>query len=516
MQVVYVGLLLLSVTWAAPTLQPQTVKTSQGYVEEQKQEEKSKDNIALHHFDKGRNQEQTPQENIIQEREDDLFLFEVNDNNRRSEFSNLSSTRPTPNDDYGIRYEGNAYDDLMMSMYSHSTGKTGTEDGDDTVSKLRDQEEYGAALRRNNRQQVMRPVTVAELWREEHKKKPKNVLGKMPAGVHYAKTHSKDKKNDQGAPPAQNSPVKSKSTRHIRRNAYHLKRLPKIQKVPSDFEGSGYTDLQERGDNDISPFSGDGQPFNDIHGKGGAMDPDLDSTDIQTGLSGPGEAETRNPVMGGPGYNEIPEREGHGRNAIGAKEAGVDVSLVDSSNDIIGSTSFRELPGKEGNRVDASSQNAHQGKVELHYLNVPSKEKVTVGGRDASESASYNEIPKSGKASSRKSTEQSNRNQVTLSEKQRFSSQGKSQGLLIPSHGLDNEMGSYNGPNNERNIITHSRKNHYGPHGQNNSTRSKGMSQRRGSWGYRKSHSNRSFNSSKRDDSSESSESGSSSESDGD
>lgn len=115
--------------------------------------------------------------------------------------------------------------------------------------------------------------------------------------------------------------------------------------------------------------------------------------------------------------------------------------------------------------------------------------------------------------------EHSNRNQVISIEKQRFPSKGKSRGQLAPSHDLDNEIkneiGSHNGLNNEETIITQSRKNHYVPHRQN-STRNKGVSQRKGSWGYRKPNSRRRFSPPRKHDSSESSDSGSSSESDGD
>ncbi|XP_047421611.1 matrix extracellular phosphoglycoprotein [Sciurus carolinensis] len=557
MQVVYVGLLLFSVTWAAPTVPPQTVKPRRGCVEEhrlkykghhekhgyyifkyvntspgkknqtnRKQEEKSRDNLALHHFEKRRHQEPSSNENIVQEREKDLSLFEANGKNQSSKSTNLSANRQ--NEDYSIHNTGKAHNDLLMSVYPEFTRNEGAKNGDDDISKLHDQEEYGVAFIRSNMQHVVRPGTLAELWGKENQEhKPRNVLSKNPSGVDYAKSHSKDKRNHRRDPQAQKSPVKSKHAHHIhiRRNTQYLKQRPRVPKIPSDFEGSGYIDFQERGDNDIFSFSGDGQPSKGIPSQGGAVSPDLESTDVQTGHSGPRETVTINPDTRGPGYNEIPEREENGGKAIGAKhetgeEAGTaDISLVEGSNDITGTTNFRELPGKEGNRVDAGSQNAHQGKVEFHYPHMPSKERLKEGSSDTMESANYNEIPKNGRGSSRKGTEPSNRNRVTSNGKQRFSSQGKSQGLLVPSHGLDNdiknEVGSHTGPNNEENIITHSRKGHYVPRGQNNSTWNKGMSQRKGSWYYRKPHSNRNLSPPRRDESSES-DSGSSSESDGD
>uniref|UniRef100_A0A8C6QCW1 Matrix extracellular phosphoglycoprotein with ASARM motif (bone) n=1 Tax=Nannospalax galili TaxID=1026970 RepID=A0A8C6QCW1_NANGA len=412
------------------------------------------------------------------------------------------------NEDYSISSKGNTHRDLTMSVYPGSTRDKGTEGGDDGLNNPHDQEEYGAALMRINMQQhIKRPVTGTELWTDKNKeKKPWNVLGTIPADVNDAKTHSKDEKNYQRYLQAENSPVKSKRTRQIRRSTHYRKHLPKIRKIPSDFEGSGFPDLPERGDNDVPPFSGDGQPSKNILGKGD-FGHARESTTSHTGLSGSGKAEMSKPHTSELGSNEIPERE-HGGNAIGTKDqttqevGAAGVSLVEGSNEITGSTNFRELPGKEGHRVDAGSQNAHQGKVEFHYPRVPSKEKTAEGGSHSSKSASYNEIPKNGKGSSRKGAQEHNRNQVTLTEKQRSSGKGKGQGLLIPSHGLDNEI------RNE--------KSHYIPHGQNNSTPNKGMSQRRGSWHYRRPHSNRRFSPRKRGDSSESSDSGSSSESDGD
>nr|XP_012293210.1 matrix extracellular phosphoglycoprotein isoform X3 [Aotus nancymaae] len=508
MRVFCVGLLLFSVTWAAP------------------QEEKNKDNIGFHHLGKRRNQELSSKENIVQKREKDLSLSEARENNQSSKSQNHFTNRQRLNEDYSIHNKDNIYNGLKMSVYSESTGNKGFEDGVDAISKLlHDQEEYGAALIRNNMQHIMRPVTVIKLLREENKEnKPRNVLNKIPARMNYAKGPLKDKKKPQRDSQAQKGPVKSKSTHHIQHNIDYLKHLSKVKKIPSDFEGSGYTDLQERGDNDISPFSGDGQPFKDIPGKGEATGPDLEGTDIQTGFAGPSEAESTNLDTREPGYNEIPEREKNGRNTIGSrdetvKEAdGVDVSLVEGNNDIMGSTNFKKLPGREGNRVDAGSQNAHQGKVEFHYPPAPSKEKRKEGSSDATESTNYNEIPKNGKGGARKGVDHSNRNQAALNEKQRFPSKGKSQDLPIPSRGLDNEikteMNSLNGPSNE-NIITHSRKYHYVPHRQNNSMGNKGTPQGKGSWG-RQPHSNRRFSSPRRDDSSDSSDSGSSSDSDGD
>ncbi|XP_066136610.1 matrix extracellular phosphoglycoprotein [Saccopteryx bilineata] len=525
MQIVCLGLLLFSLTWAAPMVQPQTEKTKQDCVEEQRQEEKNKENIALHHSGKRRNQAPASKENIVQEKED-LVLLGTNKNNQISKSQNLFENRRARNEDYSISNKENAHKYQKMPIYPESTENNGSKDRDDVISKLYDQE-YGAALTRKNMQHRMKPEAMMKLLGEENKEtKPGSVLSKIPASANNAIALSKGTKNHQRNPQAPDNPVKSKSTHHIQHNTDYPKQFPKLKKIPSNFEGSGYSNLPEREDNDLSSFSGDGQPFNNIAGKGETIDPDLEGADVQTEFTSPGEAEMIHPEAGGLGYNDIPETAENSRSTIGTREETAQeantaaVSLVDGSDSIMGSTNFKELPGKEGNRVDAGSQNAHQGKVEFHYPHGPSKGKRKEGSSDVTESTNYNEIPKHGKGSDRKGTEHSNRNQVTSSEKQRLPSKGKSPGQLVPSFGLDNEIkneiDSHGGPNNEGTITTHHGKNHYVPDRKNNSTWGKGMPQRKGSRGYRRDHSNRRLRPPKKQDSSEPSDSGSSSESDGD
>ncbi|XP_040823420.1 matrix extracellular phosphoglycoprotein isoform X2 [Ochotona curzoniae] len=525
MQVVYIGLLLLGVTWAAPTFQPQRGGTRSGCAEEEKimqkghhkkhghyifkcvytqpgkkhqsivkEEEKDKENTALDHSAKKSNQQTSSKKDTIQER--DLALLEINRKNQSGKAQKFFANRQTLNEDYNDIIATDADKDLTMSMYPGPTGDRGLKDGEDAASKLHDQEEYSTGLNRKNLQHSMRPVVVTEpLGKENQKSEPRDTLRNIPEDVHYAKIHSENKENHPRDTQEWIRPIKSKNTRHTQQNAENLRQLPKAREVPSDFEGSGYTDLQGRGDNDIIAFSGDGQPFKDIPRKGGVIGSNSGPVDVQTGFTGLREAEVIDSDTRGPGYNEIPEQEQNGRNTFGTrgqttKEA-TEVSVVEGSNDIIGSTNFKELPGKEGSRVDANSQNAHQGKVEFHYPQPPSKDKRKEGSGAASESAHYNNIPKNGKGSSRQGTEHSVRNRVHSHETQRFSSKGSSQGV--------------------ENARTHNRKDYQVPYRQNN----KGIPQTEGSWGYRKSHPNRRFRL-HRKDSSESSDSGSSSESDSD
>ncbi|XP_035308950.1 matrix extracellular phosphoglycoprotein isoform X2 [Cricetulus griseus] len=465
-----VGLLLFSVTWASPVkFQPQTVKTRQGYAEEQR------------------------------------------------------ANRMTREDKDSTNNKGGTNENLTASVYPEPSGDKGAENLEDILRNLPDQERHDAILARSIMQPIKRPVTGIERSGDENKeKKPKTVPSMIPADVRDAKDHLKHTGNQERHLPSQNSPAKSKGTHQIRRSTHYLTHLPQIRKIPSDFEGSGSPDTQVRGDNNVPPFSGDGQHFKYLPGKGGAVRPGLEGSASHMGLSGSDKAEIVNPHTSGLGSNEIPERERHGGDAVAtrdktAQRAGaVGVSLVEGSNDITGSTNFRELPGKEGNRIDAGSQNAHQGKVEFHYPQVPSREKLKGGSSDNSGSASYNEIPKRSKGSPRTDTEESYRNQVTLTEKRRFPDKGKSQGLVLPSHSLGNEAKSKGDSSHEGSVMTNSRRHHYVLHGQSNSTRNKGgVSQWiGGAWPSRRSHAYRRFSTHNRRDSSESS-SGSSSESDG-
>ncbi|XP_051026574.1 matrix extracellular phosphoglycoprotein [Acomys russatus] len=393
------------------------------------------------------------------------------------------------------------------SVYPEPMEGKGTEEGD-TLLNLPAQERYSAALKASITQAVKRPDTGTKLRRDRNEeKKPKSVLNVIPAdAINDAKNGLKGAENQRKYLPSSNSSAKSEGTHRTRRSAHYPKHLLQTRESPSNFEGSGSPDSQARGDNDIPPFSGDGQHAIRIPSKGGAIGPGPESSASRhVGLSGSGKAEIVNPHSNTLGSNEIPGREGHGGNAAAprdktAQAAGAaGVSLVEGSNEITGSTNFRELPGKEGNRIDAGSQNAHQGKVEFHYPRVPSKEKVKGGG-------SHNDIPKSGRGSSRKDGEEPKRNQV---ENQRFP---------VPSQGLGKEVKSEGDPSkvshSERILTAHSRENRYVLHGPNNSTRNKGMSQWRGSRPSRRPHFHRRF-STRQGDSSESS-SDSSSESEGD
>ncbi|XP_036056307.1 matrix extracellular phosphoglycoprotein [Onychomys torridus] len=410
-----------------------------------------------------------------------------------------------PNEEDSTTNKGSACWDLTASVHPEPTGDKGAENVGDALLNWPAQERYGAAFIRSTPQSIKRPVMRAELQRDKSKeKKPQSVPSTIPADIDDAKDHFKDEKNQQRYLLSRNSSVKSTHTRQVRRSTHYLTYLPQIRKILSDFEGSGSPYTQVMGGNDVPPFSGDGQHFMDIPGKGGAAGPGLDSSASHTSLSGSDKAKIGNPQTSGLGSNELPEGGRHGADAARDKTAhqagAAGVSLAEGANDITGSTDFRELPGKEGSRIEAGSQNAHQGKVEFHYPRGPSKEKLKGGSHDSSGSASYNEIPKRGKGGSRKDAEDSYRNQVTFSEKQRFPGKGKSQGQVLSSHSLGNEIKS--------------RKNHYVLHGQNNPTRNKGVPRWRGAWPSRRPHAHRRLSPGRRDSSESSSDS--SSESDGD
>lgn len=171
------------------------------------QGEKNNDNIALQHSVKRRDQESAPKENIAQEKEKDLSLLGVNKNNRSSKSQNIFENRQTMNEDFSTSNKENAHNHLKMSIYPRSTGNNGAEDGHNVISKLHDQEEYSAALTRNNMQHIMEPGAVLELLGEENKEiKFKKVLSKTPTSVSYANAPSKGKKNHQRDPQAQKIP----------------------------------------------------------------------------------------------------------------------------------------------------------------------------------------------------------------------------------------------------------------------------------------------------------------------
>ncbi|XP_055967111.1 matrix extracellular phosphoglycoprotein [Sorex fumeus] len=482
------------------TFQPQGEKMKQDFMDEQR-EENIKDKIAaVHHFGKRKTQELTPNKSNGQERERDLSDFRATENKQGSKSQNLLESRLTTNEDYLISNEVNGHSDLKMSMNPESSA----------IREAHDLKESTAALIQNNGQQTIGQVILRELLGEEIKmNKPRNTLSKIPAYMNDEKAPSNHKKNYQRNFPTQNNPVRSKITYHFPPSTDYLTELSRVKNIPSDFEGSGHTDIQEKVDH-LFPFSGDGQPFKDILGKEGAIISGPEDGNIQT--------EFINPDAKGPRYNELPEKEENGSSSTGikaGKEADVTgVSLAESTNDIIGITNFKELPGKEGQRVDASSQNAHGGKAEFHYPQTFSNDRRKEGSRNVDEIPNYNEIPKQGKGSRTKEMKYSSKNQAISREKQELSSKSKSQDPLLPSPGTENEIVSQNGPKSEGALITHSRKSHEGQHRRN--TQYKAMSQRKGSWADRKPFSNRLGSPRKPDSSESSSDSSSSSESDGD
>ena len=192
------------------------------------QEEKKKDSIAHHNSGKRRNQEPAPKENIVQEREKSLSIVGANENNQSSKTQTPFENRQATNEDDTINNKENAHSDQKRYIYPESTGNNGVDDGDNAISKLRDQEEHGTALIRNNMQHIMEPGTVTELLAEENKENQhRNVLSKIPASVNNVKVPSKDRKNYQRDPQAQNIPVKSKSTHLTQYNTDYSKQLPK-------------------------------------------------------------------------------------------------------------------------------------------------------------------------------------------------------------------------------------------------------------------------------------------------
>ncbi|XP_060044587.1 matrix extracellular phosphoglycoprotein [Erinaceus europaeus] len=461
MQVVCLGLLLFTLAWAAPTFQPQIKKTQQDCVGEQKQEEKTTGHAALYHFDKGKSREPEREGNVIQEKQRKILPFGSNEHHQSSKPSSLFENEQTMSDNYQIRSKEHAHGIL-------SADADGGTDGGDLAAG---HEENGATLRRAKRHHLRQPETHTESLGGESK--PRKTQSQIPTDANYATSPSEDKKNHQRVPTAWNVPIKTQSIPYMEVSPVYLKQLPKVKWVPSDFEGSGHSAPEGRGD-DTSPFSGDGQL-----GEGEATDPGLEDTNTQTEPSGPDVAGTVPLNSGDPPHNELP---GQGEDTHTLEGLG-----TANGNDIMGSTSLGGLPGTGSSRGGADSQNAHRGQVEFHYPSPTEKERRKESSRGAGQT--HNEIPKRGQGGSHKGAKHSIGSWAPNQGKEGF-----------PGKGL-----SHHDPS----VETHGRKGHYVPHKQSNSTRN------RGSWGSRIPHSNR-FSHPRKYDSSESSSSDSWSESEGD
>ncbi|XP_049645845.1 matrix extracellular phosphoglycoprotein [Suncus etruscus] len=522
------------------TFKPQNEKTKQDCVEEQRimdkvhhekhgysifTEENFKDRItAVHHFGKENNQKLVSDENINQEREKDLSYFEVHVIEQNSTLQNLLESRLTTNEDFYMNNGINNYNDLKISISPESTGQNSSKDGDDAIRNLHDHQESAVALIQSHSQQATGSVTSIKLLRAESKEtKSGNNLSKTPADMNDAKAPSNNKKSQQRNSQPLSNPVKSKITYSIPLNTDYPRQFSQMKNIHSDFEGSGYSDFQDKADH-LSPLSGDDQPFKYLYNpsKEEAIVSGLEDSNIQTEFSDPNKAETIDPDTKGAGYNEPPEKEENGRNIsrirtkMGKIANIAGVSQSEGSNDIIGSTNFKELPGKDGQRVDASSQNAHQGKVKFLYPHTRSKEERKEVSSYVVEATNHNTIPKQDRESHRKEMNYSSKNQAISSEKQELSSKGQNQDIFIPSPGIDNEIVFQIGPGFEWTVKTHRKKGLNGHQRQNTTTWNNIISQRKVPWVHRKPYSNRLSSFRKPDSSESSSDSSSSSESEGD
>nr|ACS37556.1 matrix extracellular phosphoglycoprotein [Echinops telfairi] len=540
MQMICLGMLLFSLARAAPTFQPQSEKTKQGCVEEEKitykghhekhgyyvlkcvyrsprrktqtdikQEEWSKDRTALHHLGTRRKQESPLEKNSAQEREKYVSLLETNGNHQSQKSQTLFANRKTGHEHYSVNHTEDVHADCAVSLRAASTRKSGPEKVAAALRE-RDRETEGAAHPGKDMPWFPGPGAALELPREKNKEKK---LGEaphtIPRGVHNEEASPKYEKTLQRDAQAPNGPAQGTNPRHVRGGTDFLQQLTKVKTLPRDFEGSGYPHLRQRGDDDVGPFSGDGQPSEDILGQGETTSPDPEGPDIQTG-----ESEATQPDRRGSRYNE---KGGSSRDAIGSGDpaapgsTGADVRLVEEgADDILGQTDLQELPG---HHVDSGSRNAHRGGVEMLYPGTPSKGKRKESGREVTQSTKDNEIPKNGKSGTRKGAGHSHRNQVTSTEEQKPPGKRKSPG---PARG--NEIGSYKSPASEENRVAHNDggRRLYAPPWRNNAARGKGVSRGNGSREPRRPHSNRSRDRRRQGDSSEPSESDSSSSSEGD
>ncbi|XP_075401004.1 matrix extracellular phosphoglycoprotein isoform X2 [Tenrec ecaudatus] len=524
MQLICLGMFLFSLAWAAPLTYKGHHEKHGYYVlkcvdrspgrktqTDLKQEERSKDGTAIHHLGKRKKQEPPPEKST--ESRKYVPLLEANGIHQSRKSQTLFANRQTGHEDHSTNNTEDVDGDRAVSLRAASSPKSRAGTVADALRE-RDREAEGEAHPGKGAPWSPGPGAVLELPREEDKEKkggeaPRPIL----RGVHNAEASPKYEKTLQRDAQAPNRPVQGENPRHVRDGTDFLQQLTKLKTLPRDFEGSGSLHLRRRGDKDVGPFSGDGQPFEDIPGHGEG--PDI----------GRGESERTHPDRRGSPYNEVPEKGGASRNAIGSGDPaapgsrGADVRLVkEGADDILGRTDLPRLPGQGGHRVDSGSRNAHGGGVELLYPGAPSKGKCKENCRDMSQSTNDNEIPKHGKSGTRKGAGHSHRNQVTSNEEQKLPGKRKSQGPRVSSD-RRNEIGSYKGPAREENRVAHNdggRRLHAAAPWGNNAARGKAASGGNGSWEPRRPHSNRSRDRRRQGDSSESSEGDSSSSSEGD
>nr|XP_020844250.1 matrix extracellular phosphoglycoprotein [Phascolarctos cinereus] len=488
MHVILLGLCFLSVIGAAP------------------QKEGNKDRVPVHHFDKGNKQDISSKGNVIQESD---------------KSQDISASKQMLIKDQDTGSSKTSHHDFEDTIYTGFTGNAKAGHGDSVNKDLPDQVAHRVILINKNVQHGRKYASSPRLWvmeEDEEENKIGNSIYKYPEAQRKG---DEDIVNNQRDVQNQNIPGDHKTISHVQ---YTKTISPKHIKFTFDFEGSA----QGKEDNDFSPSSGE------------MFVPDTKTTD-------PDKANVINSnsklLIGKESSNEVPEKEEYDLKSNGGSSTGdivrtdvsktprkekniIDNQIVRGSNVITGSTNYKELPGNEGEGFDANTGDSYQEIVGIHPSQGSSKKQSSIGQharKGSNDIIKGKEISKHGKDNTEVGVESSKRDQNTKNDKEKNFNKGKSQGLLIPSHGhtyslkgenqIKNEVNLHDGYNKERSITKfpgNSRKNHYAAHRKFSSTKSHHGSGRKRFWGPINAHSHKKFKSPKRNDSSDSSSSDSS------
>ncbi|XP_043829149.1 matrix extracellular phosphoglycoprotein [Dromiciops gliroides] len=485
------------------------------------QKEGNKDHVPVHHFDKGNKQEISPNANVIQE---------------SNKSQDVSSSKQILIKDQDTASSKTFHSDFEDTIYTGFTGNAKADYGESVSKNRPEPEAHGIILINKNVQQGRKHASASRLWAVEEDKEDNkigNSIDHKLEGTKYLEAHGKGDENianNQRGNQKQNIPRDQRTISHAQYSTDYSKLSPKHIKFPYDFDGSG----QGKEDNDFSPSSQE------------MIVPDTETTDDYTNVPDPDKANAINSnskfLIGKEANNEVPEKEEYDLNSKGGNSTGdvrsdvsktsrkekniIDKQILKGNNVIRGSSNYRELPGKEGDGIDANTGDAYQGIVGIRHSQGSLKKQSIIGQHARKGSNDIIEgkgISKYGKDNTKAGEGSSKREQKTKNDKDKNLSEGKSQGLLIPSpshtyplkgeNEIKKEINLHYGYNKERSITkipSDIRKNHYAAHRKVSSTKSHHVYGRKRVWHPIKAHSSKKFKPPKRNDSSDSSDSDSS------
>uniref|UniRef100_A0A4X2LUP8 Matrix extracellular phosphoglycoprotein n=1 Tax=Vombatus ursinus TaxID=29139 RepID=A0A4X2LUP8_VOMUR len=471
------------------------------------QKEGNKDRVPVHHFGKGNKQEISSKGNVIQESD---------------KSQNISAGKQMLIKDQGTGSSKTSHHDFEDTIYTGFTGNAKAGRGDSVNKDLPDQEAHRVILVNKNVQHGRKYASAPRLWVVEEDGEENKIGNSVYMYPEAQGKRDEDIVNKQRDVRNQNIPGDHRAISLIQ---YTKTLSPKHIKFTFDFEGSG----QGKEGNDLSPSSGE------------MVVPDTKTTDDHTSVPDPDKAKL---LIGKEGNNQVPEKEEYDLNSNGGSSTGdivrTDVSktprkeknIIDNqigrgSNVIRGSTNYKELPGNKGESFDAKTGDSYQEIVGIHPSQGSLKKQSIIdqhARKGSNNIIKGKDISKHGKDNTEVGVESSKRDQKTKTDKEKNFNKGKSQGLLIPSHGhtyplkgeneIKNEVNLHNGYNRERSITKFPDNSPYAAQRKFSSTRSHHGSGRKRFWGPINVHSHKKFKPHRRNDSSDSSSSDSSDNSD--